>query len=78
MNTTKPGLKPSTTCNSATMTFTSDDLETLYYACADGEKFWRYKRREVKAGQCDRYTEQDCTARMKHYHSMWSRLSYTQ
>ena len=71
-------MKPTYKTSTITMTFTSNDLETLYCACADAEKFWRHTRREVKSGQCDLYTEQDCTDRMKHYHSMWERLSNTQ
>ena len=49
--------------------------ELMMYALADAEKFWRYKRREVRNKQCTLYTEEECTERMKEYHNEWERLS---
>ena len=54
------------------MNFTPDQLETVHYALADAEKFWRHKRRQVQSGECDRYTEDECTDRMKHYRSLYN------
>ena len=56
------------------MNFTPDQLETISYALADAEKYWRHKRREVKSGDCDLYTEDDCTDRMKTYRSLYNDL----
>ena len=52
------------------MSFTPDQLELLHYALADAEKYWRHKRCQVKSGECDLYTEDECTDRMKSYHSL--------
>ena len=56
------------------MNFTPEQLETLHYALADAEKFWRHKRRQVKSGECDLYTEQDCTDHMKHYNALYNQI----
>ena len=57
------------------MNFTTEQLETLQYALADAEKYWRHKRREVQSGQCDLYTSEDCTERMKHYRTLYNTFS---
>ena len=50
------------------------DVELMMYALADAEKFWRHKRREVRAGECELYTEEECTERMKEYHKEYVKL----
>ena len=57
------------------MTITDEQLELLTYALADAEKFWRHKRREVAAGQCDLYSESECTSKMKSYRLLFNNLS---
>ena len=49
--------------------------EVLYYACADAEKYWRHVRRQVRSGDNTLYTEEECTIKMKEYHSLYTQLS---
>ena len=58
------------------MKFNNEEIETLYYACADAEKYWRHTRKQVKSGNNTLYTEDDCTVNMKKFHGMWEKLSY--
>ena len=57
------------------MNFTPEELDLLSYACADAEKFWRHKRRQVKSGECDLYTEDECTDHMKNYNALYQQLN---
>ena len=56
------------------MTFTNDELETLQYACAEAEKFFRHR---ANNSVCNRgqYTEEECRAEMKRYRLMHRRLA---
>jgi len=48
--------------------------DLMMYALADAEKFWRHKRREVRSGDCELYSEEFCTNKMKEYHEEYVRM----
>ena len=50
------------------------NTELMMYALADAEKYWRHKRRQVINKECDLYTEDECTAKMREYRSEYKRL----
>lgn len=41
----------------------------MMYALADAEKYWRHKRREVRNNECELFTEEECTNKMREYHN---------
>ena len=51
-----------------------EELDTLAYACADGERLYREIRRDVRDGEITHYTEEECTEKMKQYRALYDKL----
>ena len=54
--------------------FSSEELETLYYACAQAEMMWRHRSNHSECNPRE-YTEAECREEMKRYREMHQRLA---
>ena len=50
--------------------FSNEELETLYYACAQAEMMWRHRSNSND----EKYTEDECRDEMKRYRQMHRQL----
>ena len=50
--------------------FSNEELETLYYACAQAEMMWRHRSNSND----EKYTEDECRDEMKRYRQMHRNL----